>query len=61
MTILLERQPLRIRKIGIDHEERIKLFSLVVRKRSQIDPGLFQGLQTSIVVVVVKGGKNGVA
>jgi hypothetical protein len=44
MTILFVAQPLRIRQIGVDHDERIQLFSLVVGKRSQADLGLLQGL-----------------
>jgi hypothetical protein len=44
MTILLVAQPLRIRQIRVDHDERIELFSLVVRERSQADLGLLQCL-----------------
>lgn len=47
MTILFVAQPLRIRQIRVDHDERIELFSLVVRKRSQADLGLLQGLPES--------------
>jgi hypothetical protein len=44
MAILLVAQSLRIRQIRVDHDERIELFSLVVRERSQADLGLLQGL-----------------
>jgi hypothetical protein len=44
MTILFVAQPLRIRQIRVDHDERIKLLSLVARERSQADLGLLQCL-----------------
>lgn len=47
MAILLVAQSLRIRQIRVDHDERIKLFSLVIGERSQADLGSLQGLPKS--------------
>ena len=46
MTVLFVREVLCVWEIGVDHDERVKLFRLVVRKRPQFDPRLLQGLRT---------------